>query len=183
MVKHSNEADGPMSSSSSRPWWPAPPSPSLLPLSSSAKAQSRLVPACWSSVKLELETIIIICLWQLVKPIHSYSQENYSLSPWLTHSAKEAISSLILCLGVLSFKKTNNQQKQINKCFPVNVHQYCLGTSPFLFWGAWLTFGVLPPSCDWQPCTSARPLQVFSYFWFFSFILFNFYWPLLPASF
>ena len=31
-------------------------------------------------------------------------QEDYSLSPWLAHSTKEAICSLLLCFGVLSHK-------------------------------------------------------------------------------
>merc|ERR1712208_161339 len=50
-----------------------------------------LIPALVASSAISvLAALVLIC--------KSTVQENYSLSPWLTHSAKEAISSLILCL-------------------------------------------------------------------------------------
>ena len=43
---------------------------------------------------------------------HCVQQENYSLSPWLAHSVKEAISSLLLCFGVPRIRHLLNTNKQ-----------------------------------------------------------------------
>ena len=63
-----------------------------------------------------------------------------------------------------------------------------LGKNPLLFWGAGGFPGHLSPPCDWQPCPSAWPLQVFSSPWFLMFrlvyvrIFRNTSFPLLNTS-
>ena len=99
-----------------------------------------------------------------------------SVPGWPTPPKKQSVP----CFSVLGFFPTNIFHWQINCFFRTNISPwqinkvFCttfLGKNPLLFWGAGGFPGHLSPPCDWQPCPSAWPLQVFSSPWFLMFRL------------